>query len=181
MDDHRPLPPRTTQRVLTALAFALALSLALGAGTCSNHATDTPAVDAFFAHVEARDGARWLEEEADDHIATLADNDALALAHRALTHADADVRLYGLGLLYRFGLNDEADAAAAELLIRGDDLAGLGWGWLHSGDPTLLETRLDGIRAALVRRLPALPAERRQAAEAFLCTGQEACAEPPGE
>ena len=54
-------------------------------------------------------------------------------------------------------------------------------GWLHSGDPALLEIRLTGIRAALVRRLPSLPPERRKAVEAFLCAGQSACAEPPGD
>ena len=157
------------------------MTLTLCAGACSNRATATPAVHTFFTHAEAGDGTRWLEEEADDHVARLTGDEALLIARRALAHANSDVRVYGLGLLYHLDHNDEADTAAAELLIRGDDLAGLGWGWLHSGDPALLESRLDGIRAALVRRLPSLPPERRQAAEAFLCTGQTACAQPPGD
>ena len=180
MDDQsqRTLPA-TPYFVAKRLTYVLVLTLCVGA--CSNRVTGTPAVDAFFVHAESSDGARWLEEEADGYIAALRDEDALVLARRALAHVSPEVRLYGLGLLYRFGQPDEADAAAADLLVRGDDLAGLGWGWLHSGDPALLEIRLTGIRAALVRRLPSLPPERRKAVEAFLCAGQSACAEPPGD
>lgn len=77
-------------------------------------------------------------------------------------------------LLYQLQLDDPADQAAAQLIARGDDLTALGWAWMHSGEPGLMERRLDGIRDALSAQLSAMAPDERERAIKFLCEGQQA-------
>lgn len=92
-----------------------------------------------------------------------------------MTHPDAAIRIYGLQLIYQLGLDARGDQAAAERLVKGDDLTALGWSWLHSSDPTLLERRLRGIREVISSRIETMQPAERKAAEEFLCGGREEC------
>lgn len=159
-------------RTLSIVSLVFALSACTDPTDVSR---SDPQIDAFFQHTQTAQAAAWLEEEAPGMVAPLSNADALKLAERALTHSDAAVRIFGLQLIYQRGFDDRGDQAAASLLLRGDDLTGLGWGWMHSGDPTLLERRLRGIRAAVSSRSATLRPDERKAAEAFLCEGREAC------
>lgn len=163
-------------RMLLGAVFVAGLVFSLNA--CADRMVTSRSdkqIDAFFEHAEADKEHVWLEEAAPGFVATLPSDGALRLAERALAHPDAAVRAYGLQLLYQLGLDARGDLAAAELLVRGDDLTGIGWGWLHSGDPTLLERRLRGIREAVASRIETMRPAERKAAEEFLCEGREAC------
>lgn len=129
------------------------------------------AVRSFFRQAEAPSGDQWLDEHANGFVDTLPRATQIQIAERASTHRDANVRLYGAALFYKLGLDERGDQTAAELVIRGDDLTALGWAWLHSGDSTLMERRVEGIGRVLESRLPQLTALEQQRAQKFLCEG----------
>jgi hypothetical protein len=141
---------------------------------CAGSRSDA-SIDTFFARAEAVDGRRWLDEEAKGYVAPLPRPTRIQLAERALSHSDPAVRLYGVELLYQLQLDDRADQAAAQLIARGDDLTALGWAWMHSGEPDLLQRRLDGIRSALTAQLPTMTPDERERAAKFLCDGEASC------
>jgi len=153
--------------------------LALLLTGCSNVDGESPPpsdpVAVFFSHVHAADGAAWLEDNADAYAAGLSASDAQRLAARARADANAEVRLFAVRLLYARGDEAAAAEAAADLVLRGDDIKGLVWGWMHGSDPTVTERRMAAIRDAITRRAESLdPAQRARAIKA-VCEHGEDC------
>lgn len=133
-------------------------------------------VQRFFEQAEADNGLAWMETDGDAFVARLPKSSQVALAELSVEHSKPQVRLFGLVWLYRLGLEKRADSVAAALILRGDDITGLAWGWMHSSDPGLLERRLDGIKRELQSRIPSMTPEERKRADEILCEGKSECA-----
>lgn len=155
------------QTILLAFCFLL-----LG---CSA-AQGSTEVQGFFERIEADGGPAWMEAEGDAFVARLPRSSQVTLAELSTEHSNPGVRLFGLAWLYRLNLEQRADSAAAALVLRGDDLTGLAWTWMHSSDPALLGRRLDGIKRELRLRIPSMTPEERTRADKILCDGQSECA-----
>jgi hypothetical protein len=166
---------RGAQWAMAVLVLSLALSACASSGTPAAGATADPHVDEFFAHVRSDTDHQWLEEESDAWLATLPKQSRIRIAERALRDSDAEVRYVGVAQFYRLGEDARGDDAAAQLAIQGGDLTGLGWGWLHSGKPGLLEERRAGIRKALLARYDQLTPEQQANARKVLCGDDAPC------
>lgn len=160
----------------SSLAVAVCL-LVLPGAACRDRTASAPDphVEAFIRHAQSDPNHSWLEEEADDYVSALPNGTRIGIAEAALQHSDPRIRLYGVQQLYELDLATRGDEAAAELLLNGADLTGLGWAWMHSADRHLLEKRIAGISKAVLARHAAMTPEQLAMAKKFLCTKRDNC------
>jgi hypothetical protein len=154
---------------------AVCLGVALVAGCVDASRPVDKNVQSFFQRVDGPGGGLWLEDESPRFIQALSPAVRGQIAERAVTHQNPDVRLFGVQQLYALGQDRRADEAAAQLVIDDVDVTGLGWAWLHSGDPTLMERRLQAIGRALTQRYPSLTPEQKRRAKKFVCDSNAHC------
>lgn len=157
---------------------ALFLACLLTVITCAHAKPPAPPTESVFRQLQADASGSWLEDDGAELLAKLPVEARTEVATRALADPQPRVRLVGLQLMYELGPDERADAAAAGLLADGVDITGLGWAWMHSGAPRLMERRLDGIAAALRDRYDTLDAGQRRRADAFLCSRPGATCAP---
>ena len=157
---------------------ALFLACLLTVIACAHAKPPAPPVESVFRQLQADTSDSWLEDDGAELLAKLPVGVRAEVATRALADPQPRVRLVGLQLMYELGPGERADAAAAALLADGVDITGLGWAWMHSGDPSLLERRLDAIAAALRGSYDTLDAGQRRRADAFLCSRPGAICPP---
>jgi hypothetical protein len=170
-----PIPRGAVPVIWSGLVFAAVAALFLAACGSGANLQQSSAQDKFFAHVDGKQGEAWLEEEGANYVAGLPDDQAYAIAKRALKHPGGSVRLFGLEVLYRLGHETEADKAAGDLLIAGDDLTGVAWAWLHSADPTLMQRRIKGICSSISGREGELTPSQKGRLEHLLGAQWENC------
>lgn len=158
--------------------MAVAVFLLVLSGTACRDRTASapdPSIEAFIRLAQSSPNHSWLEEEADEYVSALPNGTRIGIAERALQHSDPQIRFYGMQQLYELGLTTRGDEAAAELLLDGADLTGLGWAWMHSADSHLLEKRIAGISKAILAHHAAMTPEQLAMAKKFLCNKRDDC------
>jgi hypothetical protein len=156
----------------SALAASLALIvLAVGCSTPdgSTHASDSdPNVEEYLTHMRKDATGQWWEEDGADWVDSLPVESQRRIAERSMLSRDPKMQFVGAALFYRLHDDARGDVAVAELIIQGGDATGFGWSWVHSGKPGEMETRLAGVRQALLARYDQLTPEQRARADSFL-------------
>ncbi|TZF89754.1 hypothetical protein [Cognatilysobacter lacus] len=132
-------------------------------------------MDEFSRHVHGEERDAWLENAAPAWARQLSRDDAEQVSATALADPSFNVRVFGVQLLFDRVSEARGAQAAAELVIRGDDLTPLLWSWMHASPAGTVERRLDMIRAELEARKGGLAPEQRQRVDRLLCPPGKRC------
>lgn len=129
----------------------------------------------FRAHLASPTRDAWLENDATSWMGALSPKDAAAVGELALADSSAGVRIFGTQVLFERVSEARGASAAADMIVRGDDVTPLMWSWLHARDPSMAERRLALIRGELESRKGRLTPEQRQRVDKLLCPGGSGC------
>ncbi len=161
-------PYAATAVLIAALFFANACAPA-------SSPPPTDAADVAIAHIASSDGEAWLEQHGADLAKDLTASEAERVAHAAVDHSSPAVRIYGIGLFFERVDEQKGAEAAATRILKGDDLTGMVWGWMHARPAEVADRRLALIRKEVQERLPNLAGDERTRAEKLLCEPPSSC------
>jgi hypothetical protein len=150
-------------------SFSLAPLIADGPTTSDAQARE------FLRRLEADTEDEWIGGQGQEWLEQMSPEAKLRVAELGMASANPRLQFFAPVLLYSLGMDERGDAGVAELVVRGVDITGLGWSWIHSGDAGLMERRLAGVRAALRARHATLTPEQRKRAKDLLCEEAKPC------
>lgn len=166
---------RSGRQCLAAVAILAALSLTPLGGCAQNPPPQIDRVSAITTHLDTPDAESWIDSEGPRAVKSLSASESERVAEHALAHPSAAVRAFGVGLMFEKVDELKGARAAATQLIRGDDLTGMLWAWIHAAPPNVADRRLELIRKEVQNRLPSLTGQERMRAQKLLCGQSKGC------
>lgn len=159
--------------------FAPALLLAAMLMACARAPIPPPppsdAASVAIERLKSPGAETWLEDHGKVLARELSPSEAERVASVALDHPSPQVRIFAIALLFERVDEQKGAEAAALRLIKGDDLLGMLWGWMHAAPADIADRRLDLIRKEVQERLPSLADDERKRAEKLLCSQPSGC------